>query len=227
MKKEGAPLDKRTCLYCKGEHALELCSLLGKRAHKQKITFLKEQKVCFGCLCIGHISKDCRRRMSCKTCGARHPSMLHIHPKNKDQDKDQAGVADTNTAVGSSLVEVQSSGLTGDHDCKLSIVPVKVKSKKSHKIVETYALLDQGSSGSFCTSSLMNKLNFSGRGTKILLHTMGKKKLVGSCIVSDLELAGLESNLYCDLPDVFAQKKMPVCRSDIPREQDLVSWPYL
>ncbi|KAK0148069.1 hypothetical protein N1851_012226 [Merluccius polli] len=220
VKREGAPLDKRTCLYCKGEHALELCSLLEKSAHKEKITFLKEHGVCFGCLCIGHMSKDCRRRLSCKTCGARHPSILHIHTKNKDHDKNQVGVADTNS---------RNSGLTGagDHDCKLSIVPVKVKSKKGRKIVETYAFLDQGSSGSFCTSSLMNKLNVSGRGTKILLRTMGQEKLVGCCIVSDLEVAGLESDLYCDLPDIFTQKKMPVCRNNIAREQDLVRWPYL
>lgn len=155
--------------------------------------------------------------------------MFHIHPKNKEQEKDLAVAADTNTAMGSSVVAEQSSGLTGagDHGCKLSIVPVKVKSKKGHKVVETYAFLDQGSSGSFCMSSLMSKLNVSGRGTKILLRTMGQEKLVGCCIVSDLEVAGLESDLYCDLPDVFTQKKIPVYRSNIPQEQDLVRWPYL
>ncbi|XP_061908754.1 uncharacterized protein LOC133653469 [Entelurus aequoreus] len=255
-KKVGAPLDKRTCLYCKGEHALEVCSLLVERAHNDKITFLKEHGVCFGCLCIGHISKDCRRRLSCKTCGAKHPrgerlmepssSWFHpqcppgqqarglqfscsLLPKNKEQEKDLAVAAGTNTAVGSSVVTVQGSGLTGagDHGCKLSIVPVKVKSKKGHKAVETYAFLDQGSSGSFCTSSLLRKLNVSGRGTKIILRTLGQEKIVGCCIVPDLEVAGLESDLYCDLPDIFTQKKMPVCRSNIPREQDLVRWPYL
>uniref|UniRef100_A0A3Q2QGI0 Arachidonate 15-lipoxygenase B n=1 Tax=Fundulus heteroclitus TaxID=8078 RepID=A0A3Q2QGI0_FUNHE len=56
---------------------------------------------------------------------------------------------------------------------------------------------------------------------------MGQEKLVGCHIVSGLEVAGLESDLYCDLPDVFTQKMMPVCRSNIPREQDLVRWPYL
>lgn len=41
------------------------------------------------------------------------------------------------------LVTAQTSGLTGagEQDCKLSIVPVKVKSKKSHKIVESVELL--------------------------------------------------------------------------------------
>ncbi len=70
--------------------------------------------------------------------------MLHIHPKDKEAGNNQAVAADTNTAVGSALVVVQTSGLTGagKQDCKLSIVPVKVKSKKGHKIVETYAFLE-------------------------------------------------------------------------------------
>ena len=82
----------------------------------------------------------------------------------------------------SALVVVQTSGLTGagERDCKLSIVPVKVQSEKGqsekgHKIVETRAFLDQGSSASFCTTSLMNQLGISGRGTRILLHTMGQE----------------------------------------------------
>lgn len=154
--------------------------------------------------------------------------MLHIHLESEGTEKSQA-ITDTNTAAGSALVTAQTSGLTGagEQDCKLSTVPVKVKSKKSHKIVETYAFLDQGNSSSFCTISLMNKLNISGRRTKIFLRTIGQEKVVGSCIVSDLEVAGLDSGLYCELPDVFTQLKMSVSRSNIPHQQDLFRWPYL
>ncbi len=83
-----------------------------------------------------HISKDCSRRLSCKVCGSRHPRIFHIHPKKKGAEKNQA-VTDTDTAVGSALVAIQTNGFTGvgEHDCKLSIISVKVKSKKGNKIV--------------------------------------------------------------------------------------------
>ncbi len=60
--------------------------------------------------------------------------------------------------MGSSLVTVQTSGLSGagEQDFKLAIVPVKVKSKRGQRIVETYAFLDQCSSASFCTMGLMD-----------------------------------------------------------------------
>lgn len=52
----------------------------------------------------------------------------------------------------------------GEQDCKLAIVPVKIKSKKG-QTVEIYAFLDQGKSASFCTVGLKNKLNHTGRKT--------------------------------------------------------------
>ena len=55
-------------------HTLESCFLLEKKAHSEKMEFLKKNGVCFGCLCTGHISNECRKRLSCKTCGSRHPA---------------------------------------------------------------------------------------------------------------------------------------------------------
>lgn len=95
---------------------LEFCTLLEKRAQSEKIDFLKKTGVCFGCLCTGHISKECRKRLSCKTCGLRHPSMLHIHHKDKEADVEK-GKRNSESAVGSSLVTVQTSGLTGARHC--------------------------------------------------------------------------------------------------------------
>ncbi|KAJ8290536.1 hypothetical protein GJAV_G00014180 [Gymnothorax javanicus] len=87
-----------------------------------------------------------------------------------------------------------SSGLTGagDNHCKLPIVPVQLKCKKSNKTVVTYAFLDEGSTAVFCTVNLMNKLNLSGRRTRILLGTRGQEKVFNSNVVTGLEVAGLE-----------------------------------
>ncbi|XP_071058619.1 uncharacterized protein [Pseudochaenichthys georgianus] len=223
--KERGSLDTTVCLFCGGGHTLDLCFQLERKAHSEKIAFLREHGVCFGCLCIGHMSKDCRKRLSCKVCSLKHPSILHIYQKEKENDTMQA----KGKAVSSALISVQSSGLTGagEPDCTLSIVPIQVKSKKGHETIITYAFLDPGSSASFCTERLMNKLNLRGRRTDILLRTMGQEKIVGSHIVSDLHVAGLDSSHYCELPDTYTQKTMPVHRGNIPRQKDLQRWPHL
>ena len=154
--------------------------------------------------------------------------MLHIHHKDKGAEAEE-GKRNLKSAVGSSLVEVQTSRLTGagEQDFQLAIEPVKVKSKKGQKTVETYGFLDQGSSASFCTTGLMDRLNLSGRKTTIILRTMGQEIIVDSCIVSDLEVAGLNSGWYCEMPDIFTQRRMPVNRSNVPRQEDLHKWPHL
>lgn len=98
----------------------------------------------------------------------------------------------------------------GEDSCALSILPVCVKSKDGSKIVETYAFLDPGSSASFCTESLMHKLNLSGKKMSILLKTMNQNKSVSSYVLKDLEVAGLNQTHYCSLSEVYTQKNIPI-----------------
>lgn len=115
----------KDCTFCEGEHTLEFCPRLEKKTHKEKIILLRKKGVCFGCLCIGHISRECRKRLSCKVCSLKHPTMLHIHSKGKEQ----AMEGEPGTAVGCALVSSGHTG-AGSGDCKLPIVPVQIKSKK-------------------------------------------------------------------------------------------------
>lgn len=69
---------------------MDSCPQLEKRAQKEKISFLRENGVCFGCLCIGHISKDCKKRISCVKCRLKHPTALHIPAGEKEKDFSQA-----------------------------------------------------------------------------------------------------------------------------------------
>lgn len=169
----------KACLFCKGGCTLSLIRNLIRR----RFCFLKRIASIWS-LCIGHTTQECRKCLLCKICDFRHASMLHIHQKEKKEVK-LHNEADP--------VTIQTNGLTGsgEQDCKL---------------VETYTFLDQGSSASFCTVGLVDKLNLAGRKTKILLHTKGQEKVVDSFIVPELE----DSGIYCDIPDLFTQHRMPV-----------------
>ena len=51
-------------------------------------------------------------------------------------------------------------GLTGAGHCNgvLPILPVNVKSSKGNKVIETYAFLDPGSTETFCSEKLIDRL---------------------------------------------------------------------
>lgn len=145
----------------------------------------------------------------------------------EETTKDSTTVHPT-TSSAPAAVNSETSACTGaGDDCILSIVPVQVKSKKGSKVVETYAFMDPGSSATFCTDALARQLNLQGKCTKLELKTMSPKHQVESHLLTDLEVSGLNSNNFIDLPKVFTQKGIPVSRKSIPSQRDIEKWPYL
>lgn len=52
---------KTSCIFCeKAEHSLEKCYKFMQKTILERIKFVQENKLCFGCLKSGHISKECR-----------------------------------------------------------------------------------------------------------------------------------------------------------------------
>ena len=205
------------CLCCSYSHTLEECKLFNGKGHKEKIQLLREKGVCFACLCDGHMSRECERRLTCKVCGQTHPTVLHIkrQPAAPEQKKQPASF--------------QTCGHTGagKDGCALPILPVSVKSAKGNYIIQTYAFLDPGSSATFCSEDLMQRLNVTGRGTSFLLSIMGQETVVPAYSITDLEVAGLDGNDFYSLPEVLSQRKMPVTTNNIITTEELDKWSYL
>ena len=204
-----------SCPFCSSKHALDSCQKFGKKAHRDKLSFMKTKGICYGCLNPGHISKDCNRRLTCNVCKRTHPSILHIATKETDRPS-VVSVAESCAHIGA-----------GDHEIGLSIVPVNVKAAKGSHVIQTYALLDPGSSATFCSEELRTRLNLKGKRTRILLRTMNQETSVPAHVISGLEVSALNSDTFFHLPDTLTQKDMPVTSSSVPKQSDLAHWAYL
>lgn len=216
------------CICCSRDHTLEQCPRLQEKTHREKITFVRDKGICFGCLLIGHMSKFCDKRLICKVCSQNHPTILHIYQKEGAVNTDHQRQS-KKPSVSNALVSLQSCGQTGagNSDGVLSILPVQVKSNKGDTIIQTYAFLDPGSTDTFCSENLMRKLNVDGRKAQISLLTMGPKSSVSSYMLADLEISSLNDKQFYNLPMVYTQKRMPVSTHNIIKEEELAKWPYL
>jgi hypothetical protein len=94
-------------------------------------------------------------------------------------------------------------------------------------MVETYAFLDSGSNTSFCTESLLRKLNNEGRKTKLSLTTMLGEGAPVECSVLELEVFDLDHQNRVDLPNVYSTKSLPIRPECIARQEDINRWPHL
>lgn len=196
---------------------MDSCSHLKNMTHREKLSILKENRSCFGCLKFGHVSKDCRNPLICDVCSQRHPTLFHIETKGKP----------SLLPVKNALTTLQACGQTGagNEECVLSIIPVQVKAKSGSMIVNTYAFLDPGSSASFCTEHLMRKLNLTGTRSSILLCTLGQERSVD--MLSGLQISSLDGQSFVDLPELYTQESMPVSKNNILTQDDLKDNPYL
>lgn len=215
---------ERPCLFCEKNHTFEHCELFQSRPNTERIEYMKTNGMCFGCLTKGHVSRTCKKKMTCEKCSLSHPTILHIlRDKQKDDRRD-----DHVLPASSAMVSVKDDMHTGEtRECTLAIVPVKVKMFNSDKIIHTYAFLDPGSSATFCADSLKRKLNAPGKNCKILLRTMGQERPVSSSVVSGLEISNMTGQTFHKLPEVYTQTKLPVSKHHIPKQDSINKWKYL
>ncbi len=67
-----------TCIFCqKTGHILHKCRKLMEKSVSDRIKFVQAEKLCFGCLKLGHFSKNCKSRGVCDMCHKMHPTCLH------------------------------------------------------------------------------------------------------------------------------------------------------
>ena len=211
-------ISKKSCPLCKKNHDIDDCDVFAKKTTDEKIDFLKEKRLCFGCFGFNHTSKGCLNRKQCKTCGKKHPTSLHIEGFKQLRDVDSSSNQVANDG------EVTTSACTTRHVSEVStvlqaILPVKVYQKGSNVVMDTYAFYDNGSTGCFITESLQKQLNASARETSLKLQTMHGVNIVKTLAVCNLVVTDRYGNNAIDLPKTFTHEEIPVSHQQIPKPE--------
>ncbi|XP_071493377.1 uncharacterized protein [Diadema antillarum] len=244
--------ERKKCLYCnKDNHHLTDCRIFTKKPHDQKVQFCRMKGLCFACLRGSHFSKDCKERLKCELCQNNHPTVLHRNPAHSDERKSEAqsqvenaesettqrkeresdtGVQSTRNGEGTRVVENHTCSMTNrgvTMDAQPAIIPVVVRSRATGREVNTYAFIDSGSNGTFCTEALKERLQVKGKSRMIHLQTMTDEKVVRTHVLHDLEICSINGKDDFSLPEVYTRASIPVSKDDIPRKVDLEKWSYL
>ena len=140
--------------------------------------------MCFSCYGQNHIARGCLQKKTCKSCGKKHPTALHIpdfqFKKRENEQKINNGYIDIPAK------ENKHRDGVGESIIYHTILPVRIKEKGSRKSIETYAFYDNGSGGSFMTEKLQNQLGVKGVKTALQLGTMHGRRYVNSNVLTNL-----------------------------------------
>ncbi|XP_038061252.1 uncharacterized protein LOC119731982 [Patiria miniata] len=218
------PLDP--CPSCGQNHHLNQCNKFKALRVKDRLAFVQGKRLCVNCYKPGHLG-----------CGKKHNKYLHLpRPQNDPRSSGATDNGQSTTGGSSSSSQAQpadnpiivcnSTGV-GAGKIALPIVPVKVRGRGEQQFVKTYALLDTGSTQSFCSEDLTRRLGIYGKEDTIRLTTLDQKEVQVHTSVVHLEVADLDDTHLYSLSDVLTRPQLNVGLDSLAVQEDLSLWPHL
>ena len=144
------------CVMCNGNHKLFMCRQFKDCSVLERVKYVIDNKLCSVCVSPNHVTDMCRVDYQCPIldCNARHSKYIHV-------DSSDASVSSSsNFAV----------NISRDDYVMLPILSVTI----NNTFHTYYALLNTGSSNSFCSRRFIDRLNINGPVTPYVLNTIGK-----------------------------------------------------
>ncbi|XP_030208539.1 uncharacterized protein LOC115556311 [Gadus morhua] len=214
---------RKTCILCQdNRHQLHACPKFTEMLLVERRNYVKEKKLCYGCLKFGHSAKSCRHRHCCDNCKGKHPTALHDYNYGKEKSSSEAA---TNQRAAATSLSVAGEGSSYTS----MVMPVWVSSKNNPTAERlVYALLDTQSDTTFIDQEVSDSLNADKYPVKLKLTTMsGMNTVLSSESVFGLCVRGYSSAIQFDLPVAYSKDCIPVNRAHIPTCETAKQWSHL
>ena len=164
---------KYECVLCKPEkHPLSTCSKWIGFTVDQRLTEVRDRKLCSNCLAPGHFTKDCTNYHRCRECSQKHHTTLH--------KPNQVQVSSTFS---------QSRQLP---DALLMTANVLLKGPGGHQM-KARAFLDPGAGLSLVSGRVAQILELPLESSKTSFTTVQGTKCQGSNYLTNLTISSLHS----------------------------------
>ena len=217
----------KICPCCAEQHEIQTCELYQQKTPDERLRFLAENRMCFGCLRKNHLARDCRTTTPCGIDGCRfkHHESLHGAHANRETSSHQSGNqhADASRRTLATAAPARTRGIT-----LLQIVPIRVHGVKG-RFRDTYGLLDPGSETSLISENLMNYLGLTGPERTLRIDNVegtgapqSSKQVTFD--VSSRTSAGTRTSIR--VPEAFVIPRINVTVPRIPEGQR-TSWTHL
>ncbi|XP_057700916.1 uncharacterized protein LOC130921262 [Corythoichthys intestinalis] len=218
------------CFICEDDrHGIAKCPVFASKSMKEKRAIIYRHRLCFSCLCKGHMTKDCRTKHICGECGQRHPTCMHEAKERRMETRMTRTPGSVEGGTDQEVHTAMSHALVHRASATSSIVPVFLSSEKEpQKEILTYALLDTQSDSTFVLESLVKELDVTTRPLQLRLSTMtALDTLISSQGVSGLRVRSYHHKNYLQLRQAYTRDFIPVDMSCIPTRTTALQWPHL
>ncbi|XP_077970379.1 uncharacterized protein LOC120343863 [Styela clava] len=211
------------CLFCKDYHSIYKCEKFIVEPVESRRNFARVQRLCYNCLKPNHMVGSCPSQSRCRAegCGARHHTLLHIGHVNRNNQSVPATVHGAGNSIFSSLSVNKNVCYV-----RLQVAPVRVFLNDMKKSIEVYAFLDHGATRSFCSKSLLDRMNISGSSESCLINGINdSRQYIGHRV--NLKVQGIGESTVVRLDNVLALDALPDLRGSLPSNDITAKYPHL
>ncbi|XP_069967481.1 uncharacterized protein [Bactrocera oleae] len=210
------------CPICQGHHKPAECARFLEYSVPNRWIEAKRHRLCFACLNLGHNTRNCQRRKLCSIEGCRrvHHKLLHEAVGNTTNSSSQSttpfspAYTEANRRPTSTQHTLDSQPPSKDAgpavlscsstDSKLLFRILPVTLYGNQRRVDTYALLDEGSSITMIDSALVRDLGMRGCEQHLNVQWFGGHAAQESTFVVDLLISGAGMQKQHKLRNVYA-----------------------
>ena len=193
-----------SCVACHEEHRLFACETFKSMKPRERLELVKLHQLCRNCLLNNHETSDCRKPSVCSVpgCGEKHTKFIHVNDSCDNECDNSRDRSDGLVNVNQVQTGVECHPIDGVF---VPVVHVNVNCK-----YRTSALLDNGSTSTFCTQRLVSALGLKGVPTNYALSTLDSSNCCKKSKVVNLKLSSLDGTKHLDLSNVYVVNEIPV-----------------
>lgn len=227
------------CLVCDNEHSLFSCRQFKELSVDERIDIAKRHRLCFNCLVPNHTSERCRIDRTCSVpgCGRKHTKFLHkvslpTKPSRALNHEESLEASQHNTVLKQPISEASMARVgtftgVGSIKTALPILPVVIHNPLNGQSVRTLALLDTGSTNTFCTNSLVQELSLQGKEETLVLSTLEKANSRIKAMVVSFQVSGKDGEHTVDIRRAYVTETLPISTDNLGTSVDVSRWRHL
>ena len=143
-----------------------------KKSIEDRSKFFVKNKLCYGCykpISSDYNAKSCKHGKLCTICKEKHLAGLHDYKYPRKSKLGDSSTSNNENSMTCATTKMKSRVVS------ICIVPAKVRHVHSGKKIQTYAMLDWRSQGTFINTDLARKLNADGMKTTIKIKTLNRE----------------------------------------------------
>ncbi|XP_050065913.1 uncharacterized protein LOC126554977 [Aphis gossypii] len=176
--------DRRVkCACCSGEHKLYACNRFKELTIGERVTLVRDSRLCFNCLCSSHMANVCSSTFNCRICKRRHNTLLHFEKSTDPTQRveiqtPQVGANSQNVGSQEPNISAAASLLAGSEQGYVFLsTAIILTVDRLGKQKQCRAVLDSGSQVNFISGSLANRLQLRSQRAALPVSGIGESRV--------------------------------------------------